>query len=131
MSNPADHTATAAELARLRQQAGRERKARLEAERIAEQATRQLYDEKASLLLLQAITGAANEANTFEEAMGIALDRICAHTGWPVGHVYLLSEGTTGDLVSARHFIFINKFPLSKFTTTKTTNSNITINSNN
>ena len=39
--------------------------------------------------LLQEVAVAANEARSIEEAMQFALDRICAHTGWPVGHVYL------------------------------------------
>src|SRR5262249_7105074 len=29
-------------------------------------------------------------AATVEDAMQIGLDRVCAFTGWPVGHVYLL-----------------------------------------
>ncbi len=35
--------------------------------------------------LLQVITSAANEAVTVESALQIALDRVCAFTGWPVG----------------------------------------------
>jgi FOG: GAF domain len=46
--------------------------------------------------LLQKIAVAANEASTIENAMQFALDEICAHTGWPVGHVYLTDS--TGEL---------------------------------
>jgi len=41
---------------------------------------------------------AANEAEAMEDAMGTALERLCAHTGWPVGHIYLTT--TDGKLMS-------------------------------
>ncbi|GIV98095.1 MAG: hypothetical protein KatS3mg057_2752 [Herpetosiphonaceae bacterium] len=50
--------------------------------------------------LLQAAAVAANEATTIEEALQFALDLICAHTGWPIGHVYLLSESPSRALRS-------------------------------
>ena len=53
------------------------------------------------LALNQIITRAANEAASVEDAMQIALDRVCAHTGWPVGHVYLFDDAA-GDLASAQ-----------------------------
>jgi len=46
--------------------------------------------------LLQVITSAANEAVTVEGALQIALDRVCAFTGWPVGHAYTVSEEAGG-----------------------------------
>ena len=46
--------------------------------------------------LLQVITSAANEAVTVEGALQIALDRVCAFTGWPVGHAYTVNEETGG-----------------------------------
>ncbi len=49
----------------------------------------------------QIITRAANEAASVKDAMQIAVDRVCTHAGWPVGHVYLLDEAA-GDLASAR-----------------------------
>jgi diguanylate cyclase (GGDEF)-like protein len=52
-----------------------------------------------SLELMQDIAVAANEAPDVERAMQTCLDRICAHTGWPVGHVYFLDEGSAGTLV--------------------------------
>jgi PAS domain S-box-containing protein len=64
----------------------------------AEQALR----EKAEFLQLnQVITRAANEAASVEEAMQTAVDRVCAHTGWPVGHAYLFDD-TLGDLAPTR-----------------------------
>ena len=50
--------------------------------------------------LLQVITSAANEAVTVESALQIALDRVCAFTGWPVGHVYMVNDEDGGVAVS-------------------------------
>ena len=53
----------------------------------AEEALR----EKTEFLALnQVITAAANEAAGVESAIQIALDQVCAQTGWPVGHAYML-----------------------------------------
>ncbi len=75
----------------------RERKARLEAETVAERSTRSLYEHQQELLLHKAVATAANEAVTIDDALQIALDQVCAYTGWPVGDVYLLDE-PTGEL---------------------------------
>ncbi|HEX2278557.1 MAG TPA: GAF domain-containing protein [Candidatus Tectomicrobia bacterium] len=48
--------------------------------------------------LLQSAAVAANEATTIEEAMQTVVDQICAYTGWPVGHVYVVDEDTLDDL---------------------------------
>jgi two-component system sensor histidine kinase/response regulator len=79
---------------RLARIADRERAARLAAEAIAEESTRNLYEKQKQLLLLQRITSAANLASGVEEVFQVALDEICAFTGWPIGHVYyvVLSE---------------------------------------
>lgn len=50
--------------------------------------------------LLQVITSAANEAVTVESALQIALDRVCAFTGWPVGHAYMVNDEAGGVAVS-------------------------------
>jgi two-component system cell cycle sensor histidine kinase PleC len=39
--------------------------------------------------LLNGIAAAANSADGPEEAMRICLQRVCEHTHWPIGHVYL------------------------------------------
>ena len=44
---------------------------------------------EAELELRRAIAVAANEAEVMEDAMSAALVRLCEHTGWPVGHIYL------------------------------------------
>jgi len=60
----------------------------------AEEALREKTD---FLQLTEMITRAANEATSLDAAMQMALDQVCAHTGWPVGHLYTLDE-LTGDL---------------------------------
>lgn len=50
--------------------------------------------------LLQVITSAANEAVTVESALQTALDRVCAFTGWPVGHAYMVNFDAGGVAVS-------------------------------
>ena len=55
-------------------------------------AERELQTTNANLRLLQKIAVAANEAQGVEEAFQNAVDEVCAHTGWPVGHVYVPAE---------------------------------------
>lgn len=74
---------------RLERRLERERAARLEAERIAESATRVLYDHQRELELLQTVAAAANSSETGEVALQAALDAVCMYTGWPIGHAYL------------------------------------------
>ena len=57
-----------------------------------------LQQKTAFVQLLQVVAVAANEAVTIEEAMQICLDNVCAHTRWPVGHVYLPAEDSSGEL---------------------------------
>jgi len=96
------------ELAKLERRLQRERQARLEAESIAERATTQLYEalrelkrESALLELLEAVAKAANQGPTVADAMQVGLSRICAHTGWPVGHALVLSDDRPPQLVSS------------------------------
>src|SRR5919201_7015592 len=88
------------QLARLKKRLDREQRARAERETIAEKALSELYAKKKEIELLQLITVAANEASTVEAAMRIALERVCAHTRWPVGHAYL--KDSAGVLLSTR-----------------------------
>ena len=50
--------------------------------------------------LLQEVASAANEAQTVETVIRIALQRISEHGGWQVGHLYLLSEDSPENLLS-------------------------------
>jgi signal transduction histidine kinase len=52
-----------------------------------------LHKQTAILSLLYDVASCANEAATLEQALSTALDRICVFGGWPVGHVYAVSEG--------------------------------------
>src|SRR5919205_2388521 len=87
-----------AQLARLQKRLDREQRARAESEAIAEKALSELYTKKKEIELLQLITVAANEASTVDDAMRTALEGVCAHTRWPVGHVHL--KDSAGVLVS-------------------------------
>jgi PAS domain S-box-containing protein len=59
-----------------------------------------LHQKTSLVRLLQLVAVAANEAATVEEAMQVSIDHVCAYTGWPVGHVYTLAEGSPGELTS-------------------------------
>ena len=58
-------------------------------------------DRKTKLIeLLQEIAITSNEASTAEEAIKICLDKVCFHTGWPVGHVYF--SDSAGKLIPSK-----------------------------
>ncbi|RPI34270.1 MAG: PAS domain S-box protein [Chloroflexota bacterium] len=50
--------------------------------------------------LLQLVAEAANQAVSVEAAMQFALDCICQHTGWNIGHSYIASNTSTEILSS-------------------------------
>ncbi|MFB3046116.1 MAG: ammonium transporter [Acidiferrobacterales bacterium] len=66
-----------------------------------EAATEALKQRTASLWLLRRAAVAANKATTIEQAMQTCLENICSFGGWPVGHCYMVDEGT-GELVSTK-----------------------------
>ncbi len=78
------------QLQRLNLRLDRERRARIEAETIAEKGLRELFVRQQELLLLEAIAEAANSAGSLTDAMGLALTRICEFTGWPAGRLALV-----------------------------------------
>jgi predicted signal transduction protein with EAL and GGDEF domain len=100
----------------------RERLARREVEEIAEQATRALYDKQRELVLLEAVVSASNEVSTVTDALQGAVDAICAHTTWPVGHAYV-RDLSSGDLVSSTswHIAQANQFAAFRRQTEQTT----------
>lgn len=73
----------------------RQRRARTAADAIADHATGALYDKQKHLRLLQSVAVAANESRSLEEALQAAVDQICMHFGWPVGHAYLAVGATS------------------------------------
>lgn len=65
-----------------------ERTARIEAERLAEVRLRELHLYQTNLQLLEEIASSANETSSIHDAMQFAVNRLCAITNWPVGHVW-------------------------------------------
>ena len=51
--------------------------------------------------LLHRLAASANAAMEVKEALQSCLDEVCAHTGWPVGHIYRLSPDRPNTLVSS------------------------------
>jgi len=92
MSGPTIHSI---DLEKLQRRLDRERRARVEAEKIAETGLRELYENQTKLQLLEEVAASANQATTIRESMQFAVDRICAFTGWPVGHVSLTERNGT------------------------------------
>jgi diguanylate cyclase (GGDEF)-like protein len=48
------------------------------------------------LELLRATAAEANAATTSGGALRACMSRVCAHMGWPVGHVYVVASGESG-----------------------------------
>lgn len=51
----------------------------------------ELERESALVQLFEAVTVAANEATSVNEALKMFLERTCAHAGWSIGHAFVLS----------------------------------------
>src|SRR5262249_34443500 len=71
--------------------------------------------------LLQTVAMAANEADTFEQALRTTLRQVCAYTGWPIGHACSVLEETDGeafpeiwDLEEATAVEAFSSFPVVK-----------------
>ena len=80
----------AQETQKLKRRSERDRRARLEAEAIAERGLRELYEKKVQIELLGEIAVAANEATCVEDVLRFALAKICQTTGWTLGHAYVV-----------------------------------------
>jgi signal transduction histidine kinase/ActR/RegA family two-component response regulator len=87
--------ASSEEIRRLQRRLDRERAARLEAEAIAEAGMRRLFEHQQRLELLQAIATAANSMEDPREAFRFAIERICAHSGFTIGHVWTVDEAAS------------------------------------
>jgi GAF domain-containing protein len=57
--------------------------------------------DSALLILLEEVARAANEADSVEEAGGVALRAVCRFTGWPAGHLAVPDAGDPAVLVSS------------------------------
>lgn len=84
-------------LARVERRLEREHRTRLEAERIAEETTAELYESQRELELIGEVSHRSNLAGDFGEAVRVTLETVCAHTRWEAGHAYLL-DPERGDL---------------------------------
>jgi len=71
----------------------------------------QPLDRLSHVLLLQQAAMAANNCEDVHEAYELVLRQVCAHTGWPIGHLYLVSEDGS-ELVPAGvdHVIAIDHY---------------------
>jgi PAS domain S-box-containing protein len=67
----------------------------------AERARERARKEAALLRLMEEVATAANNSDTFEEALSRAVTAVCEHTGWPVGHVYWVRREQERALVSS------------------------------
>jgi PAS domain S-box-containing protein len=82
--------------ARLYQEARTSQAALQQAHTVLEQ---RVADRTALLALMHDITVAANAAPSPAAALQVAVDRLCAYTGWPVGHAYLQAPDGAGHWV--------------------------------
>ncbi|MCW1384138.1 EAL domain-containing protein [Novosphingobium sp. KCTC 2891] len=79
-------------VARLRRLLEQERRARRDAEAIAERGLRELYESQVRLALLQRITDYANHSDDFSAVLHTALEEICTHMGWDFGNAIRIDE---------------------------------------
>lgn len=83
-------------IARLERALARERRARIEAEDVAERGLRDAYLAKNRLELLNRIADVANESNDPRETLRTAAKEICLTTGWAIGTI-LIRTGEAGN----------------------------------
>lgn len=73
----------------------------LSAEEALRESESEVARKSAQVQLLQDVAVASNEATTVEQAIQYAVDRVCAFTGWPVGHVYFSADDSSRLISSA------------------------------
>lgn len=64
------------------------------------QGAKALERQNTLVRLLHQVTVAAYESATVEQALQAGIDQVCAYTGWPVGHVYVLAGPQAQELAS-------------------------------
>jgi signal transduction histidine kinase len=62
------------------------------------QINARLGQKTALVEILQRVAVAANQAESLETALQIGIDEVCAYTGWPVGHAYIVAEDGSQEL---------------------------------
>ena len=87
------------------------------------QAEVELANRTALIQLLQRTAAEANEATGLADAMQGALSNICAHTGWPVGHAYVIDPKQADLLITSGiwHLDDAERFAAFRKLTTETT----------
>lgn len=87
--------------ARLEARLQRERRARQEAEQIAEQSLLRLYRTNQALELVAGVTALANETAGWRDALAGLLPMLVRHGDWAVAHVFLPDPDDSGILVGS------------------------------
>ena len=64
--------------------------------------TQELNAEHQNLRLIKVIAEVANRATNPAQAIRNALEEVCAHTGWSMGHAYLISKSDSGEVASTK-----------------------------
>ena len=82
---------------------------------LAEDRLCALSKSQEQLQLLEEIATSSNKASSISEALKFTLDRVCAYTGWPIGHVYLAPLGNTGSMVSTKIWHLTNEDRFDQF----------------
>src|SRR6202035_4384428 len=67
---------------------------------VAEDRLQSLCENQGQLQLLEEIATSSNQATSVPEAMKFAVDQVCAYTRWPIGHVFIATDGNTGSMFS-------------------------------
>lgn len=98
--SPRTNVRESAEVARLRLQLQRERRARLAAQAAAGNSLRELAENQRQVQLLEAIAAAANQSTSVKEALQFAVTTVCQFTGWVLGHAYRVQEHGPRRLLS-------------------------------
>ena len=105
-------------LERLERRLRRARSAQLQAEQIAEEGLRALYEKQEALNLLQRIATSANASNDLEETLACALEQICNYSHWDLGHVYFVAEQAPLRMVPGHISYLCSDADLSRFQAT-------------
>ena len=82
-----------------------------------------LREQTKAIELLHKVASDANRAQNVEEALQGCLDAVCAHTGWPVGHVYVRSTDERDKLLPSKiwHLDGSKRFAAFRKVTERTT----------
>jgi len=104
------------EVARLTRRLERERKARLDAEAVAEKGLRELYDKQRQLELLEKIATAANQMTSLAEILEFSVAQVGMFADWEVGHCYLATgPADARALSSARLWYAVDPTRIAAF----------------